>query len=96
LLTGSNLSILTLHSKKLVKGKKMNKITEKAKELDEVLKADLGNIEMGVLTEGYTLAQAIREGCLVTSKEEGWGTGDTACAMSAAAIAAVNRGFLHL
>lgn len=73
----------------------MNKITEKAQELDEKLKADLGAIELNVVGS-YTLADAIREGSLVTVKEEGWGDGDTACAMSAAVIAATSRGFVKI
>lgn len=68
-------------------------ITQKAEELDELLKADLGQIEVSVLTS-YTLADAIREGCLVTKQEFGWGKGDTACALSAAVIAARRRGYL--
>lgn len=77
------------------KVEKMNKIIEKAAELDEVLKSDLGQIELSVIGS-YGLADAIREGSLVTVKEEGWGDGDTACAMSAAVIAAVRRGFIQV
>lgn len=67
----------------------MNKIDDKAEELKQVL----GEIEMDVLTS-YTLADAIREGCLVSEQEYGWGTGETACALSSAVIAARSRGYL--
>lgn len=73
----------------------MNKIVEKATELDETLKSELGSIELGVIGN-YTLADAIREGVKVTTKAEGWGDGDSACAMSAAVIAATNRGFVRI
>lgn len=71
----------------------MSKIQEKADELTEILKSDLGEIEMNVLTN-YTLADAIREGSKVTDQAYAWGNGDTACAMSAAVIAATARGFI--
>lgn len=58
----------------------------KADELIE-LKKSLGEIEMGVITEGITLSALIREGCRVTDKAHGWGAGNNACAMSAATIA---------
>lgn len=62
----------------------------KADELIE-FKKSLGEIEMGVMTEGITLASLIREGCKVTDKAIGWGAGENACAMSAAAIALTAR-----
>lgn len=71
----------------------MNKIDEKAAELSTVLQSELGEIEMNVLT-GYTLADAIREGCKVSDQAYAWGNGDTACALSAAVIAATSRGFI--
>lgn len=73
----------------------MNILTKKVEELDEALKKDLGTIELDVTTS-YTLADAIREGCVVTTKtDSGWGDGETACAMSAAVIAARRRGFIR-
>lgn len=42
----------------------------------------------------YSLADAIREGSSVTTQEYGWGSGNTACALSAAGIAAKARGFI--
>lgn len=71
----------------------MNKIEEKAAELAANLKADLGEIELNVLT-GYTLADAIREGSTVSDQAYTWGDGETACALSAAVIAAKARGFM--
>lgn len=58
------------------------------------LREQLAEIEMGVLTS-YTLADAIREGCSVTTqKVGGYGAGREACAMSAAVIAAKARGYV--
>lgn len=57
------------------------------------LKAVLGDIEMDVLTN-YTLADAIREGCNVTTQAIGWGAGETACALTAGVMAAKARGFV--
>lgn len=70
-----------------------NKIDKKAEELTE-LRKELGQIELDVLTK-FTLADAIREGSLITTKAEGWGDVEqTACAMSAAVIAARSHGYM--
>ncbi len=57
----------------------------------ERLKAELGEIEMDVLTS-YTLADAIREGSSVTNQSYNWGREGEACALTAAVIAAKARG----
>lgn len=67
----------------------MNRLDEKADEL----RATIDEIGMQVLT-GYTLADAIREGSKVSDQAYTWGTGDTACALTAAVIAARARGFV--
>lgn len=79
----------------------MSKIDEKAAELSKTLgldaetQRDLGEIEMNVLTRPFTLADAIREGSMVTSHStEGWGDGESACALSAAVISAKAHGYL--
>lgn len=53
----------------------------------------LREMELAALTN-YTLADAIREGSQVTTQTYGWGSGDTACALSAARLAAKARGYL--
>lgn len=50
-------------------------------------------LELETMTS-YTLADAIREGSSVTSQAYGWGAGETACALSAARLAARARGYL--
>lgn len=67
----------------------MAKIDEKVEEL----RAALGEIEMDVLTS-YTLADAIREGSTVTTQAYDWGNGETACALTAATVAAKARGYV--
>jgi hypothetical protein len=67
----------------------MNKIDEKAKELESTI----NEIGMSVLT-GYTLADAIREGSSVSEQSYDWGNGATACALTAAVIAAKARGYV--
>jgi hypothetical protein len=71
---------------------------DKAKELQEILDAEtqatLGEIELNVLTAPYSLADAIRDGIKVSNKSNGWGSGNMACALSAAAIAAKAKGLL--
>lgn len=57
------------------------------------LAATIDEIGMEVATS-YTLADAIREGAGVTEKAIGWGNGDSACALTAAAIAAKARGYV--
>jgi hypothetical protein len=63
-------------------------------ELDEETKATLGNIELDLLTKPYSLADAIRDGIKVTNKARGWGNGESACALTAASIAAKAKGLL--
>ena len=70
----------------------VNKVEEKVDELKK-MREELGEIEMSVLTN-YSLADAIREGGLVTVQAFNWGNGESACAMSAAVIAARSRGFM--
>jgi hypothetical protein len=79
----------------------MTKLDEKALELrsvlglDEETKAVLGEIDMRVMTEGYTLAQAIREGGMVSKQAvNSWGDGESACALTAATLAAKARGLI--
>lgn len=70
---------------------------QKAKELQELdteMKAELANIELNLLTKPYSLADAIRDGGKVTTKSIGWGDGQTACALSAASIAAKAKGLI--
>ena len=80
------------------------KIDEKADELrsniaedmdlDPDTKAMLAEIDMHVMT-GYTLADAMREGSTVSKQNVGdWGDGETACALTAATIAAKARGYM--
>ena len=54
------------------------------------LRKDLALIEESVVT-GYTLADAIREGSTVSDQAYDWGSGENACALSAACIAAQAR-----
>lgn len=71
----------------------MNKLDEKALELSEKLKAELGEIELNTMQ--YTLADAIRDGSKVSKhNQSGWGDGETACALTAAVIGAKGRGYL--
>lgn len=55
--------------------------------------AQLHSLELDVMTS-YTLADAMREGSQVTTQEYGWGSGATACALSAARLAARARGYI--
>lgn len=66
-----------------------NKIDEKAEELQKTI----DEIGMSVYT-GYTLADAIREGSSVSEQAYDWGNGATACALTAAVIAAKARGYV--
>lgn len=66
-----------------------SKIDEKAEEL----KRAIDEIGMSVYT-GYTLADAIREGSSVSEQAYDWGNGETACALTAAVIAASARGYV--
>jgi len=60
----------------------------------DTLKADLAEIEERVVT-GYTLADAIREGCKVTDQAYGtYRSGNAVCALSTGLIAAKARGWV--
>lgn len=75
----------------------IRELESKALELQDKLKTELADIELGVITQGYTLADAIREGASVTGHMKGgWYTrnGETVCALSAAYIAARARGIV--
>lgn len=67
----------------------MTKIDEKVDELRKELEV----IELESMQ--YKLSDAIREGSTVTSQAYTWGNGDTACALSAAALAAKARGYIE-
>lgn len=70
---------------------------QKAKELQELdneTRAELANIELDLLTKPYSLADAIRDGGKVTTKAIGWGDGQSACALTAASIAAKAKGLI--
>lgn len=68
-------------------------MSNKVEETIEELKSDLALIDE-MVTVGYTIADAIREGCNKTEKTAGWGDGSTACALSAAYMAAKARNIL--
>ena len=69
----------------------MDKIAEKVDELKGILDAT----EVNELSRmNYRLSDAIREGSKVSKQANGWGNGDTACAMHAAVIAAKARGYM--
>lgn len=67
-------------------------------ERTEELKKVLGEIEMEVQTQGYTLADAMREGQLVTGhKKDGWANDNFTliCGLSSAYLAARARGLVE-
>lgn len=70
----------------------MSLIDKKATELSENLKKELGEIELRTME--YTLADAIREGSSVSEQAFNWGDGESACALTAAVIAAKARGYV--
>lgn len=68
----------------------MSKTAEKVEELKGILDAtEVSDIKR----MNYRLSDAIREGSSVTEKAHGWGSGEQACALHAAVIAARARGF---
>lgn len=68
----------------------MTVTTEQQRIIDEIASQAVDIEKIG----SYTLADAIREGASVTEPEAGWGTGSSACALHAAAMAAVARGYI--
>lgn len=69
-----------------------NKVDEKIEEL----RRELGEIELGVLTKGYSLPDAIREGATVTEQAKGWGDGsESACALTSAYLSVRARGMVE-
>lgn len=69
----------------------MNKTEEKVEELKGILEAT----EVKELERlNYRLSDAIREGSTVSEQAYGWGNGETACALTAAVLAAKARGYM--
>lgn len=68
---------------------KMSKVDEKVDELRGMLE------EIELNTMQYSLADAIREGCLNSTQARAWAgeDGESYCAMSSAIIAARARGY---
>jgi hypothetical protein len=66
--------------------------TEKVDELKGILEAtEIADLERSTT---YRLSDAIREGSTITEKANGWGEGDSACALHAAVISAAARGYI--
>ena len=63
-------------------------------EVVEALRADLAQIEEDVTTN-VTVADLIRQGAAQTVHYPGWGQGEQACALSAAAMSAKALGFIE-
>jgi hypothetical protein len=69
----------------------MNTTTE---QIVEQIRADLTQIEEDVILK-TTVADLIRMGAPHTVQANGWGQGEQACALSAAALAAQALGFIE-
>jgi len=69
----------------------MSTTTEQS--IDLTTTADLAAIEESVLTRVH-IADLIRQGSATTVQADGWGSGGEACALSAAALAAKDLGYL--
>ena len=63
-------------------------------EVVEAIRADLAQIEEDVTTN-VTVADLIRRGASLTVHYDGWGQGEQACALSAAAMSAKALGFIE-
>lgn len=50
--------------------------------------------QLEAMTRTLTLPEAMRLGATVTTQAHGWGSGDTACALSAARIGATVAGYI--
>lgn len=71
----------------------MSKINEKAEALKKMRK-ELGEVELSVIGN-FTLADAMREGSKVSKhNQNGWGDGDTACALLSVIISARSRDYV--
>jgi len=70
----------------------LSRTDQKADELKAIIEAtEVKELERSVT---YTLADAIREGSSVTTKAEGWGDGESACALHGAVTAAKAREYM--
>jgi hypothetical protein len=71
--------------------------TKTAEEVIEDIRENIiSKIESDALERSteYRLSDAIREGSSCTTQEYNWGTGDTACALSAGGLALKARGYI--
>ena len=66
------------------------------KDADTVIEEIISSIDAKALARAteFRLSDAIREGSSCTTQEYGWGSGDTACALSAAGLSAAARGYI--
>ena len=64
--------------------------------IEEIRETIISSIDAAALERAteYRLSDAIREGSSCTTQEFGWGTGDTACALSAGGLALKARGYI--
>lgn len=60
----------------------------------ETIKETIPAEELEVMTRGLTLADAVRLGSQYTRKEEGWGSGDSACFLASAFVVAKATGHI--
>lgn len=63
-------------------------------EVVEALRASLAGIEESVVTQ-VSISDLIRQGSAETVQANGWGEDDSACALSAAALAAKALGYIQ-
>lgn len=61
--------------------------------IDLATRTDLAGIEESVLTQVH-ISDLIRRGSETTTQANGWGQGETACALSAASLAARDLGYI--
>jgi hypothetical protein len=69
-------------------------MTTTTEQIVEQIRADLTQIEEGVILN-TTVADLIRMGAPHTVQANGWGAGEQACALSAAALSAKAMGFIE-
>lgn len=71
----------------------MIRLSETENPIDEVAKA-VSNDELEAMTRSLTFMDALRVGSKVTKQEYNWGSGNQACALSAARIGAQATGWI--
>lgn len=69
-------------------------MSTKIEETVETLRSTISDEQLDTMVNRFTLSDAIRLGSTVTDQAYEWGNGETACALTAAALSSKAAGYM--